>query len=75
MPTFQRLTRLACSFLDEQGEAYDLRYDEGWFRQVYEANRQELDGMRDALYEELCHLDRRYELMDTLENGKRSNRA
>lgn len=75
MPTFQRLTCLVCSFLDEQGEAYDLRYDEGWFRQVYEANRQELDGMRDALYEELCRLDRRYELMDTLENGKRSNRA
>ena len=74
MPAFRQLTRLVRSFLKERGEKHDLRYDEGWFRQVYEANRQKLDGMRDALYRELCLLDRRYELMDTLENGKRSNR-
>lgn len=75
MPAFRQLTRLVRSFLKERVEKHDLRYDEGWFRQVYEANRQKLDGMRDALYRELCLLDRRYELMDTLENGKRSNRA
>lgn len=75
MPAFRRLTRLVRSFLEERGEEYDLRYDEGWFRQVYAANRPELDGMRDDLYGELRRLDRRYELMDTRENGKRSNRA
>ena len=75
LPAFRELTRLVCTFLEERGEKYNLRYDEGWFRQVYEAKGQELDGMRDALYGELCLLDRRYELMDTLENGKRSNRA
>ncbi|MBR4251310.1 MAG: hypothetical protein IKQ15_03290 [Kiritimatiellae bacterium] len=75
MPAFRRLTRLVRSFLEERGEEYDLRYDEGWFRQVYAAKRQELDGMRNDLYGELRLLDRRYELMDTLENGKRSNRA
>ena len=75
MPAFRRLTRMVRSFLEESGEEYNLRYDEGWFREVYEAKGPELDGMRDALYGELCLLDRRYELMDTVENGKRSNRA
>ena len=75
LPTFCELTRLVCTFLEERGEKYNLRYDEGWFRQVYEAKGQKLDGMRDALYGELQLLDRRYELMDSLENDKRSNRA
>ncbi len=74
LSAFRELTHLVSSFLEKRGEKYNLRYDEGWFRQVYEAKGQKLDGMRDALYGELCLLDRRYELMDTLENGKRSNR-